>query len=407
MINQIPKHLPPAELEHINVGYMRLSDSAPLVIAQHLGLYQEFGLHVSLHREISWANIRDKTIAGVFDACQMLSPMPLITTLGATGLRVPMITGLVLSLNGDAITVSTSLWQKMQATQTTEHPNSHDALSTAKNLQTALANNPKNSITFATVHSFSNHTVLLRKWLLAGGINPDTDIRIIVLPPEQMIDSLAQGVIDGFCAGAPWNSIAVEYGIGIVATTGFEIWNNAPGKVLAVLESWHARHPATHMRLRLAVMKACQWLEDGHNRELAVDILAGKDYLDLPAHYLRPSLTGQFFHDRKLDPQSHDNFLVFSRYCCGFPWRSQAEILLNEFSTMLGKELDRDKLASLAQQCFRTDLYREAAAKLAIKSPNQDHKTEGAHASPWVLDDGVGQSIELGSDLMLRSDINH
>ena len=98
--------------------------------------------------------------------------------------------------------------------------------------------------------------------------DPETEVRI-VLPPEQMVDSLAQGVIDGFCVGAPWNSIAAEYGVGIMATSGFEIWNNAPEKVLGVLESWHTRNPSTHPRLRLALMAACEWLSDMDNRKPA------------------------------------------------------------------------------------------------------------------------------------------
>jgi ABC-type nitrate/sulfonate/bicarbonate transport system substrate-binding protein len=390
-INTI-KSLPPAELTDINIGYMRLVDSAPLIIAKELGFYEDLGLTVSLEREMSWANIRDKAIAGIFDACQMLSAMPLMTTLGATGIRAPMITGLVLSLNGDAITVSASLWSKLRQLNV----DTQSALGNAKGLKQIVDNDTAGQLTFATVHSFSNHTILLRRWLQAGGINPNTDVRIIVLPPEQMIDSLAQGVIDGFCAGSPWNTIAVDYGIGMIATTGFDVWNNAPSKVLGTLESWHRKHPATHLRLRLAVMQACQWLEDWDNREKAVAIIGASEYLDLPEKYLRPSLTGKLVQNRTTPAQQHDNFHVFARYCSGFPWRSQAETILTEFSPMLGKPVEKEKMAALAQQCFRTDLYREAATKLNQPYPLQDHKPKQHHSSPWMLGD-----IELGSDLML------
>lgn len=391
------KNLPPAELDQLDLGYMRLSDSAPLIVAQEMGFYEKYGLTVSLHREISWANIRDKTIAGAFDACQMLAPMPLITTLGAAGLRAPIITGLVLSLNGDAITVSTSLWQKMLAER--EQTNTIQALESSQALKAVIDNKPTATLTFATVHSFSNHTLLLRKWLQASGIDPNIDIRIITLPPEQMIDSLAQGIIDGFCAGSPWNTIAVKYGIGTIAATGFEIWNNAPGKVLGVLESWHSKHPTTHLRLRLALMEACAWLENAENQQAAVSILARAEYLDLPEDYIRLSLTGKLQHQRDKEPQNHDNFHVFSRYCCGFPWRSQAELILTQFTPLLGKNIAQEKLSALAQQCFRTDLYREAAVKMDLPCPNNDYKTEGQHAEPWLLD----ERIELGSDLMLRN----
>lgn len=393
---KISKNLPSAELDHLNVGYMRLTDSAPLIVAQHLGLYEKFGLNLTLHREVSWANIRDKTIAGTFDACQMLAPMPLVTTLGAAGIRAPMITGLVLSLNGNGVTVSSSLWNKMNQCTESEQP-INSALASAQALRSVLDKSSESALTFATVHSFSSHTLLLRKWLLAGGIDPETEVRIIVLPPEQMVDSLAQGVIDGFCVGAPWNSIAVEYGVGIMATSGFEIWNNAPEKVLGVLESWHTRNPSTHLRLRLALMAACEWLSDMDNRKASVDILSLPEYLDLPGDYLRPSLTGEIIHDRSKIPQNQSNFHVFSSYHAGFPWRSQAEFMLEQFTPQLGKPVDSEKLASLAQQCFRTDLYREAATRAGLDFPEQDYKPEGVHASPWKLSD----KIELGSDLMV------
>jgi nitrate/nitrite transport system substrate-binding protein len=381
---------------------MRLSDSAPIIVAQALGLYEEFGLKVSLQREVSWANIRDKTIAGALDASQMLAPMPLITTLGAAGIRAPIISGLVLSLNGNAITLSSALWRKMQtqADPSQGKQPSHDALATATALKTVMDQNPGNPLTFATVHAFSSHTLLLRKWLRAGGINPDADVRIIVLPPEQMVDSLAQGIIDGFCVGAPWNNIAVEYGAGIMATTGFEIWNNAPEKMLGVLESWHSRNPSTHLRLRLALMSACEWLGDMDNRRAAVAILARPEYLDLPVDYLRPSLTGQILQTREGHPLRLSNFHVFSSYSAGFPWRCQAESMLEQFAPLLGKALDRDKLAALAQQCFRTDLYREAASRAGLDYPDQDYKPEGVHRKPWMLN----ERIELGSDLMLGND---
>lgn len=386
------KNLPPAELTTLNIGYMRLSDSAPLIVAKELGFYEDVGLQVNLQREMSWANIRDKTIAGLFDACQMLSAMPLMTTLGAAGIRAPMVTGLVLSLNGDAITLSTSLWEKIQQHTSDEQ----STVDNAKALKQIIDSNNHGQLTLATVHSFSNHTILLRRWLQAGGIDPNSDVRIIVLPPEQMIDSLAQGVIDGFCAGSPWNTIAVDYGIGTIATTGFDIWNNAPSKVLGTLESWHTKYPATHLRLRLAVMRACQWLEDVGNPEKAIAIIGAKEYLDLPAKYLAPSLTGKLIQNRSNPAQQHSNFHVFSRYCSGFPWRSQAETILTEFSPMLGKSISKEKMAALAQQCFRTDLYREAAGKLNLPFPSCDFKPTGQHDAPWMLGD-----IELGSDLML------
>ncbi|MDX2367949.1 MAG: CmpA/NrtA family ABC transporter substrate-binding protein [Colwellia sp.] len=376
---KIETYLPAPEKYHIKLGYMRLSDSAPLILSKELGLFSKYGLTVELNREVSWANIRDKIIAGVFDACQMLAPMPLITTLGATGIRAPIITGLVLSLNGNGITLSPTLWEQISQTTNDGKPHSPQNFFTDSTRPHLGELKKDQQITFATVHQFSTHTLLLRMWLKAGGIDPDRDVKIIVLPPEQMVDSLAQGVIDGFCVGEPWNSIAVDHGIGILATSGFQVWHNAPEKVLGVLESWHTRNPATHLRLRLALMETCQWLADMDNRDEAINIISRKEYLDLPDHYLRPSLTGKISYNRAQGTQEFPNFHVFSKYNAGFPWRSQAEVILRESEPLIGKILEQNKISSLSQQCYRTDLYREAARHLNIPSPNQDYKPQNSH----------------------------
>ncbi|MDG2501045.1 MAG: CmpA/NrtA family ABC transporter substrate-binding protein [Porticoccaceae bacterium] len=370
MNRTIVNKLPPAERADINLGYMRLSDSAPIILAQELGLYSDYGLDVRLHREVSWANIRDKMIAGAFDASQMLAPMGMATTLGAAGIRAPIITGLVLSLNGNGITLSSSLWNKLQIDASADL---YDPLVTARALKAEI-DITQRQLTFASVHNFSTHTLLLRRWLEQGGINPDQDARIIVLPPEQMVDSLAQGVIDGFCVGEPWNSIAVEYGAGVLATTGVRLWNGAPEKVLAVTEAWHSSNPGSHLRLRLALMEACRWIANMENREQVIEILSQPSYLDLPAEYLRPSLTGQLFHQRAHDLSEQIDFHVFNHLNAGFPWRSDAESMIQQFTHLLGAQINPEKTRSLVQRCFRTDLYREAAQLLNLDCPTTDYR---------------------------------
>ncbi|MGB1290167.1 MAG: CmpA/NrtA family ABC transporter substrate-binding protein [Porticoccaceae bacterium] len=363
--------LPPCERSDLNLGYMRLSDSAPIIIAQELGFYHKYGLNIALHREVSWANIRDKMITGTFDACQMLAPMVLATTLGAAGIRAPIINGLVLSLNGNGLTLSTSLWDKMTTKASLEN---YEPIETSVALKQVIDENPNTALTFATVHNFSTHTMLLRKWFEMGGIDADRDVRIIVLPPEQMVDSLAQGVIDGFCVGEPWNSIAVEYGAGVMASTGIQIWDGAPEKVLAVSESWHVSNPGTHLRLRLALMEACSWLSDMNNREQAINILSRPEYLDLSREYLRPSLSGQIVQQRAQEPIEQSNFHVFDHFNAGFPWRSDAELMVNQAAPLLGKPLSKESSKSLIQRCCRTDLYREAAQILGIECPTVDYR---------------------------------
>ena len=260
--------LAPAEKPSITLGFLRLTDSAPLIMAQELGLYERYGLQVHLPREVSWANVRDRVVIGDLDAAQMLAPLPLATSMGVGGMRADMLTGLALSLSGNAITLGEPLSAEIRAR--TSDP---DAAATAQALADCLADGSR-QITLAAAHTFSCHILLLHRWLRAGGIQPQGDVNIIVLPPEQMVDSLSRGVIDGFCVGEPWNTIAVQQGVGSVQATGYQVWNNAPEKVLGVTESWHRLHPGTHLRLRLALMESCAWLADPAHREEAARVLS-------------------------------------------------------------------------------------------------------------------------------------
>ena len=390
-----PETLPAPENPDLRLGYLRLSDSVPVIAALELGLYERYGLQVRLQREVSWANVRDKLVTDELQAAQMLAPLPLSTTLGLGGLRAPLLTGLTLSLNGNAITVSSALDSALQ-----DHGAEpvKDAASSARALRRWLDHRRSGAaLTFAATHGFSCHSFQLRHWLQAGGVDPDTDVRIIVLPPQQMVDSLARGVIDGFCVGEPWNTVAVQLGIGAVQATGYQIWNNAPEKVLGVTAAWHEKHPATHLRLRLALMEASRWLSRPENRASIAEMLQAPQYLDIPPKRLTPSLTGEFVFRKGDPPVSLPDFHVFSRYLAGFPWRSNAQRLLAHTGAQIGREFSEEQGRSLIQQCFRTDLYREAARWLGEPAPDSDYKPDDCHDEVWSLT----PDIVLGPDRLL------
>ncbi|MEH6519355.1 MAG: CmpA/NrtA family ABC transporter substrate-binding protein [Pseudomonadales bacterium] len=388
-----PARLPPAEKRHLSIGFLKLTDSAAVIMAQALGYYEKYGLDVHLQREVSWANVRDKLVIGDLDAAQMLAPLPLATSLGVGGMRADMITGLALSLNGNAITLSQALSKQI-------FERGADAKGGARDTAVAFGDylhSGKRQITLAAAHSFSCHILLLRHWLRVGNIDPDTDVKIIVLPPEQMVDSLARGIIDGFCVGEPWSSLAVQLGVGSVQATGNQIWNNGVEKVLGVTEAWHQKNSGSHLRLRLALMESCRWLADPLNREQAVSVLSEPGYLDLAPEILSASLTGQFVFSKAGQAQDLPHFHIFGRFQAGFPWRSDGEWLLRQIGDLMGKSFSQEDIKSLVQRTFRTDLYREAARHLAIPSPSRDYKPMNVHSENWEFEPG----IELGSDLLL------
>lgn len=387
--------LPPAEISQLSLGYMRLTDAAPLILAKEFGIFERYDLDVTLKREVSWANLRDKLVVGELDAAQLLAPLPMTTTFGAGGIRGNLLTGLSLGLNGNAITISTNLWESLGLRYPDSQPN---ALEIAKNLAKKLNDRGENErLTFATVHAFSMHTFLLKMWLQAGGIDPDKQLRLLILPPEQMCDSLARGIIDGYCVGEPWNTVAVEQGIGTVVATGYQIWNNAPEKVLGVTEHWHDTHPATHLRLRLAAMEACKKMTSPETRQSIAEIMSLPQYLNLPSKLILPSLTGNFRFSKNESPVNVTGFHVFWDNQAGFPWRSHAQWIVKQSSALLGKEISEDDTIALVQQSYRTNLYRDAARHMSEPSPSQDYKEENRHASEWNLEPG----IQLGADLMI------
>ena len=352
--------MPPLEKSDVELGYVRLTDAAPFIIARELGFFDRHGLNVSLRQEVSWANIRDKLVTGSLDGAHMLAPLPAMTTLGVSGLRSPLISGLVLCRNGNAITLSTDLLDTLS-------PEAHavsERLISASVLKSAFTGKPftrKNRPTLAVVHGFSTHNLMLRRWLKQGGLDPDKDVSVIVVPPAQVVDSLRAGVIDGFCAGAPWGSIAALEGVGFTAAAGMDVWMDAPEKVFCVSQAWHQAFSGTHLRLRLALYQACEWLADMDNREECADILSMPCYLDLPRESLLPSLIGQMV----LGPhQTIQAVPGFHQFRPDPPEIEQFESMIGECMEMVGIETTGRTVSSIARQTARHDLYEETRAWL-------------------------------------------
>jgi ABC-type nitrate/sulfonate/bicarbonate transport system substrate-binding protein len=185
-----------------------------------------------------------------------------------------------------------------------------------------------------------------------------------------MVDSLKNGVIDGYCVGEPWNTIAVQQGNGIIAAVGASVWNDAPEKLLCVTDSWHARYPVTHLRLRLALMKACNWLEDINHRQQAAEILAGANFLDLDLSVIAPSLTGLIVPQHNTPAIEVTDFYQFGLGPAATPDPELAQALAIESMELLGSPVDTVRVKKLAAACFRPDLYHEAAACFVPDAPS-------------------------------------
>lgn len=385
----------------LRVGFMRLTDSVPLVAAQELGLFEDQGLSVTLLREVSWANLRDKLLIGEIDAAHLLSPLAVSASLGIGSFAVPLLTGLSLGLNGNSICLSLSIFEAIEANLPADWMTQPQACAQAlASLVRKRAERDLKPLTLATVYPFSMHTVMLRMWLRAGGIDSSRDIRLITLPPEQMVSYLSRGEIDGFCAGSPWSTVAATEGLGVTISSGYRIWNNAPEKVLAVTRHWHQQHSDTHLALRIAVMQAMQWLDaQPEHRQQAAQWLSQPEYLDLPLEQISPALCGQLKQTRWLPSLPMPDLHVFHRYQAAYPWPSHGLLAMSELLPLLPPSVQaRLDLTTTCHEVFRTDLYHEAATQLGWNAPPADwmQRPENDRDAPLAED-----PLALGANRML------
>lgn len=334
----------PPSSRPLRVGFLALTDAAPFVVAQELGLFQKHGVHVELSREVGWATIREKIIYGELDAAHAPAPMLWSVRLGLESVACPVLTALVLSLNGNALTLSERLWES----------GVRDAASLREE---ARRRSGERKLTFGVVFTFSSHHLLLRSWLRNAGLNPERDVRIVVVPPAQMFRNLSAGTIDGYCAGEPWNSLAVREKAGWCPA-----WSSAhqPGcleKVLMVTEKFAAHRPEEHAALIAALTEACAWCDQTTNREALAQLLSGSAYINQSARVILPALLGQFDcgHDRI---ETASDFVVFHRDGANVPSEARARSLQND---LVGAGLLPDACdQQLPGRIFREDLFRQA-----------------------------------------------
>ena len=342
------------EKTRLTLGMVALTDCAPLVIARDKGWFAREGLEVTLARQPSWAAVRDRLAVGALDAAQMLAALPLAMTLGLEALATPVLTAFSLGRGGSAITVSDRLYRRM------------DGAGTAAGLKAVIAAGRAAGLprlVFAVVYPFSEHNYLLRHWLAEGGIDPDADLDLTVVPPPRMAAALAEGQVDGCCVGEPWNTVAVRAGTGHILAAGCDILPDLPGKVLGVTRAWAEAHPASHAALIRALAAAAAWLDRPENRLEAARLVSAPDGLDLPFEMAAAALTGACqFHPGEA-PRRLPDFHCFHRGDANRPDPARGRWLLSQMERwgQLGALTDAD---AVVEAVWRPDLYQQAVSEL-------------------------------------------
>ncbi|WP_315832762.1 CmpA/NrtA family ABC transporter substrate-binding protein [Bradyrhizobium prioriisuperbiae] len=358
----------------LRVGFIPLVDAAALIVAVDKGFAAEEGLDVTLVREVSWSNVRDKLNLGLFDAAHLLAPVAIASSLGLGHVKVPIAAPFTLGVNGNAITISPALHAAIMAQIEGE---TTDPMATAKALARVVAarrDNGLEPLTFGMTFPFSTHNYQLRFWMAAGGVDPDEDVRLVVLPPPYMVDSLANGHVDAFCVGAPWNSIAVDLGVGHILHFVSDILVRAAEKVLAVRQRWADDNPDTVAALVRACQRAAAFIEKPENRAVAADILAAPERIGVDAEVIRRTLDGRL----KVSPDGRiresGRYLLVGREDAARPDPVQAAWLYAQM-VRWGQTAATTEALRIAKSVFRPDLYDAAI---------------GASAPARVVGDGIG-----------------
>ncbi len=363
------------------VGFIPLLDCASLAVARELGFAEREGLTLTLVRETSWANIRDRLIVGHFDAAHMLGPMTVASTLGIGHVRVPLVAPFALGLGGNAVTVSTAVRREMRAYEgeLVHGDNGAGAARVAgealRRVIAARARAGMPPLTFGMVYPFSCHNYELRYWLAASGIDPDRDVRLVVIPPPLLDDSMRAGYIDGFCVGEPWNSVAAEAGAGSVVLPTTAIWRRSPEKVLGCREDWASRHSDSLAALLRSLFRASAWCADPANHEDLATLLAEPRYVGEARELLRRALAGRPVLAKGEAPAALGEFFVPFAHAATFPWVSHA---LWFYSQMVrwGQTPWSDADLDLVRGTYRPDLYRAALAGIDVDVPATDIREE-------------------------------
>jgi two-component system, oxyanion-binding sensor len=368
--------------EHrLRIGFIPLCDATALIVAVDKGFAAAEGLDVELVREVSWSNIRDKLNIGLFDAAHLIAPVAIASSLGIGHVKVPIVAPFGLGVNGNAITVSPPLYADIAAAA---EGNMLDPMVSARALARVVARRKargEQPLTFGMTFPFSTHNYHLRFWMAAGGVDPDEDVRLVVLPPPYMVESLANKHVDGFCVGAPWNSVAVDLGIGCILHFVSEILARAAEKVLGVRAKWAQEHPDLLARLLRAHQRAAAFVDDPANRDEVAALLAAPNRIDVAREVIARTLDGHM----KVAPDGtvrvNERYLLIGRKGAGRPEPRQAAWLYAQMVRWGQAPLSAELLAT-AKAVFRPDLYDMAVGEAKPDLSGEPADGIGAFAGP-------------------------
>ena len=365
-----------AQNDPVRLGFIPLTDCSPIVMAKELGLFKKYGVEVVVTKESSWANVRDKILTGELDGAHCLYSMPFSVYTGVGGKAgSEMKIAMMLNVNGQAITLSKDFCGKVGFKQM----NKVTPVVAAKL-------KAEKEVTFAMTFPGGTHDLWLRNWMSIAGLNQKA-VKIITIPPPQMVANMKVGNMDGFCVGEPWGGVAVKQGIGFTQVASQDIWRDHPEKALVVNKDFSAKRKADLVKVMKAVMEACIWLDNPVNRKKAAAIIGRAPYVNAPADVIENRLMGNYDLGCNQGTQVYakDYMLFHKGGMVNFPRKSHAIWAMAQF-VRFGYLKEAPNYAAIADKLILQDLYEEVAKSMKIKIPTDDMKPFSLTMDKTVFD---------------------
>jgi nitrate/nitrite transport system substrate-binding protein len=354
--SKLANNSPKVETTTAKLGFIALTDSAPLIIAKEKGFFTKYGMtDVEISKQKSWPVTRDNlkigSSGGGIDGAHILSPMPYLLTIND---KVPMYLLARLNINGQAISVAEKFKDLKIGSQ-------------SKLLKESVnkAKADKKSLKVAMTFPGGTHDLWMRYWLAAGGINPDQDVILQAVPPPQMVANMKVGTVDAFCVGEPWNAQLVSQKLGYTALSTGELWNDHPEKAFAMRQDWVDKNPNATQALLMAIMEAQQWCDQAENKEEMCKICADRKYFNVAVADILERAKGNIDYG---DGRKEQNFAYRMKYWednASYPYKSHDTWFLTE--EIRWGYLPKDtKVKQIVDQVNREDLWKQAAKALGV-----------------------------------------
>jgi nitrate/nitrite transport system substrate-binding protein len=361
------------EVSGTKLGYIALTDSAPLIIAKEKGLFDKYGLpDMAVEKQASWGATRDNmalgTAGGGIDGGHILRPKVHLYSSGKVmqnNQPLPMYT--LLNLNEDCQGLSVAQEYAETGVGLDSSP-----LKEAFAAKKAAGGTPSVAMTFPG----GTHDLWVRYWLAAGGITPNVDVDVIVVPPPQMVANMKVGTMDAFCVGEPWNEQLVNQNIGFTATTTGEIWKHHPEKVLGMRADWVDANPIATKAIMMAVMEAQQWCDSMDNKQEMAEIIGRRQWYNVPVADIIGRIKGDINYGNGRTETGTELYMKFwgEKGESSYPWKSLDTWFMTE-NIRWGNFPATTDVKAMVDQTNRSDLWIEAAAELGLTdAPSGDSR---------------------------------